>query len=304
MRYGIVFGLWLALAGCDSASDETKAAPAVPWGTAAGQVGRVVPDEGAPEAARSFAVDESGTAYLLDRVNRRVQVVRGGKVSQSIALPERPFEDIELTQDGFALLDPFVSRSVVLTTRDGSVVSERQLEPLGVSANRVTALSVEASGIWVEVDGSYRVRVADAAGKPAEIEANPGTLVIGDQVYGLDGSPAGALTLSRRPKSGGAKTALGELALGASAVEWRLLGNPDGTRLYVAARHAKSSEPSAAETILLVTLDANGKELARREIAGSSSVEESFRWVKLGADGKLHFLTVSASGVTLREVKP
>ncbi|MBX3125663.1 MAG: hypothetical protein KF718_03065 [Polyangiaceae bacterium] len=297
----------LLLASCNSASDpERRPIPSPGWGAGNGQIARDVPDEGAPIGARSFVVGADGRVHILDQVSARVVRFEGSSAKGAVKLPARPFEDLALLEGGgYALLDPFASRAVVFVDAQGSEQSKIELSPLGVEPGRVTALDADESGVWVEVDGSYRVRIGDATGAVAPPQAEPGTARAGQWLYEATRSPGGPVTVARRPAAGGPKANLASVALSSAPIDFRLLASQQAPELYLAVRFGVSTDVGGAESITLVVLHAEtGAELRRRELGGSSSVEESFRWVRLSPSGSLRWLTVDAKGVQVREVAP
>jgi hypothetical protein len=117
------------------------------WGTVAGQLGMTTPEEGSPEGQKSFAVDAQGRIHVLDQVNQRVQSFEAGKSTGVLALPDRPFEDLEVDAGGFLLLDLFQTPAIVGLGLDGVVSGELPVPAEEIpEPGLVTALDKSESG--------------------------------------------------------------------------------------------------------------------------------------------------------------
>ncbi len=305
MKNRAVLSLLVLVLGCDSSStpDPKPIAPAVAnWGSGKGDVARDVPDEGAPESVRSFAVDDAGSVYLLDTLNSRIAVYKSGIASAPVPLPKGLFDDIALLPSGgYALLDN-AKRVITYLDAEGTITGDTPLQPLGVPASRVTALDV-TDAVWVEVDGEYSVKVASSEGKTTAPEAAPATLLLKDFHYSLQRKTSELTTLYRSPAAGGARKALGQVDFGQSAFEWRLFASDDADELRVLARVGKSPG-EAGETVLHITLGTDGVEKSRDKLSGNDGVEEAFRFARSAPNGKLYWMRFTPNGVRVEEVKP
>ena len=306
MNSKILLGLLFLALGCNSSSDPKQAKPQAPatanWGGGKGDVAHDIPEEGAPTSVRSFAVDDAGSVYLLDALNARIAVYIKGKAAAPVALPDGRFDDIALLPGGgFALLNN-AKNVITYLDADGGPLGETVLEPLGVPASRVTALEVN-DAVWVEVDGEYSVKVASTDGKTVAPEAAPATLLLSDFHYSLERKTSQLTTLYRSPASGGARSAIGQVDFGQSALEWRLFAAETPDELWVLARVAKTPG-EAGESVLFINLSTDGTEKSRKELAGNEGVEESFRWARSAPNGKLYWMRFTESGVRVEEVLP
>jgi hypothetical protein len=136
-----------------------------PWGSAEGELGRRVPEEGAPEGPMSFVVSEDGRVFVLDQVNQRVQVFKDGKFSREIKIPGDTFQDLAVDPDGrVVLLDRLAQKAVVFLDPEQRVPLKGPHVPEG---GGVTGLFLN-DGVWVEVEHNPSAdRLDRIAGHPA-----------------------------------------------------------------------------------------------------------------------------------------
>jgi hypothetical protein len=277
------------------------------WGSGPDQLGMAQPEEGSPEAPKSFVVDASGRIHVLDQVNRRVQSFDAGKPAGSIALPDRPFEDIELDTSGYLVLDLFRTPAVVAIGQDGAVGSELPLPAEEVpEPGLVTALVKSSDGVWVEVETEFLVQVSDANGAVAEPRVIPGQLFDGGQVFRAVVEQPTTLTLYHQENIDAAPTELSMLQF-PHAVRQVVLARGSGSGLWVVVllEHAQT-DPTAPTTQehVLVELTADGQELARTTLPAGNSPFESFRDVRAGADGKIYVMKTTDVGLEILKVTP
>ncbi len=244
---------------------------------------------------------------MLDQINARVSVLEDGRAARDVRLPRDTFQDIAVTDDGFVALDRHGSQSVVFFDHAGNTSAEIPLAGDGVpSAGDVTALEQREDGTWVEVEHASLVKVADDRGQPsAERTRVPGR-------FGADG-------WLRLSKSGAraANLALIEPSRGPRALArvdfpmrvWQLLAlESDAAGRIVIAADLYEEGPApdferlaAAEQI--VVLDRSGAELERHELPGTGGAEESFRRLRVSADGSIHHMAFDEQGVTFRRLR-
>ncbi|MEZ4220328.1 MAG: hypothetical protein R3B13_05305 [Polyangiaceae bacterium] len=255
----------------------------------------------------SFAVDDRGRAFVLDQVNSRVEVF-GAEQPRSIPLPADTYQDVVLTRNsGLAVLDRLVTQTVAYVDGEGRTTHEIALVGQGVpEGGDVTALFQRDDGTWVEVKHQNLVRIADADGNALEdreiVQGRFGANGVlraskrGDHAVFLaqkrPGVPAEALAkltfqLGVWQVLSLETDAQGRIALGVSLIE----ESPTPPFDLVRAEEA------------VVLLAPNGAELSRITLPASTGPEESFRRIRLGADGVLYHLAYQSEGVTLRRVR-
>ncbi len=139
-----------------------------PWGEGPTELNHMIPEEANPEAPMSFVVDDSGTIFVLDQVNKRVQVYdKTGKHIKTIPIPAVTFSDIAIGESGnLFLLDRFVYKTVVLIDDKGNILKKVDLIGKGITeTGSVTEINSREDGLWVVV-GNSAVRICDASGEP------------------------------------------------------------------------------------------------------------------------------------------
>ncbi|MFC1655220.1 hypothetical protein ACFL2F_05375 [Myxococcota bacterium] len=262
-----------------------------PWGDAAGELGRKEPAEGAPEGPMSFVVAEDGQVYVLDQVNRRVQVFKDGKFARQYEIPGDTFQDLAVDPDGrVVLLDRLAQKSVVFLDPEQRIPLEGPRVPEG---GGVTGLFAQDDGVWVEVEHQKLVRIADASGKadpqrpwvPGRHSMDGAWLLSA----ALDGRKAAVISV-RPVDSDDAPAALrvefGEKILFLTALE----SDPEGN-IYLGARLEKAE--------VLVILASDGTEQARIALPVSGLELEQFRSLRMGQDGGVYLLHFAGPGATL-----
>lgn len=302
-----------ALVGCQGSGNSEKSqgdpslAVNAAWGSGSGELGKSPEGEGALEGPKSFAISKTGTVWVLDQINGRLQGFAGGQPVKSVLLPERPFEDIALDGDGFVLVDLHATPAVIRLDSSGVTLSEVPLPgPDLPEPGLVTALEWRDDGAWLELDDEYSVHVTDPTGSAIERNVVPGTLGGADEVLRAPVSSDGA-SVFRQPIAAGPPTLLANVSLEQPIRERTLLATDGAGRVLLgllgeAAQPDPETPPEEAH--VLVVLDTDSQEAARRELPTSSAVADSFRRVRLGADGKVYALRASAEGVQIVKVTP
>ena len=301
-------------------SPVAKAAPAAQvvfqaaWGRGAGELGREVPTEGAPEGPASFVVGPAGRVYVLDQVNVRVQVFEQGRPVETISLPRDTYQDIGLDRDGrLVLLDRLVNRSMDIVDLSGRLVRSFPLEGRSVpEGGGTTGLFVYPNGIWVEVEHTSLVRIADENGKPDVTRSVAAGRYSADGHWLLRAALAGrhgAVVLSQpvhsvRPSLGVfARIAFPRRAAHLTALGTDLQGRVVLAALLMQRRSRPPFEVLTAEHHVVV-LKRDGTEHRRLSLPVNSSPEEQFRGLRVAPDGALYHLSFDPSGVTLRRIAP
>lgn len=139
-----------------------------PWGEGPTELNHMIPEEANPEGPMSFTIDNSGRIFVLDQVNKRVQVYdKTGKHIKTIPIPSVTFSDIAIGDSGnLFLLDRFVYKTVVLIDDKGNILKKVDLIGKGITEpGSVTEIHSREDGLWVVV-GNSAVRICDASGEP------------------------------------------------------------------------------------------------------------------------------------------
>lgn len=277
------------------------------WGSAPGELGRRVANESSPEGPASFAVDGHGRAFVLDQVNGRVQVFESGKAPRSLPVPSDTYQDVALTRsDGLVLLDRLSKESVAFADASGKVTHEVPLVGKGVAeAGDVTGLFQRDDGTWVEVKHANLVKIADADGAPLEERT------IAQGRFGAEGSQLRASKSGASSAFVAQKTDRGVEPLAKVEFElpvWQLLELETDARGRVFLGASLLDERAEAPFDVLdarevvVVLDPSGSELGRLDLPASTGAEESFRRIRVGADGTVYHLAWDEHGATMRRL--
>ena len=276
-----------------------------PWGAATGELGKKAANESSPEGPASFAVDARGRAFVLDQVNGRVQIFEPGLKPRSVPLPGDTYQDVALrSDDGIVLLDRLTKETVAFADASGKVTHEIRLQGEGVvEAGDVTGLFQRNDGTWVEVKHANLVQIADADGAPLEDR----TIVQGRMA--ADGKVLRASKSGSHAAYVAEKTSDGVRALAKVNFDlpvWQLLELDTDARgrVFLGASLLEESAAPPFQVIeareVVVVLDDAGVEQARVDLPASTGAEESFRRIRIGADGVLYHLAYEERGATMR----
>lgn len=282
-----------------------------PWGSGAGQVGHVRGIEGNPEGPMSFDVAADGRIAVLDQVNARVVVWQAGAVVGSFAVA-RTAQDLCFAGPGFAVLDRLGARSASVLDGIGRTLATVPLDasgsPLLGEPGGVTALEARPDGLWLEVghEQSWRIaRLDGSTSTAAEVSGRPGRAV-----GWVQAGRAGPRSVFVRSGGVGA----------APAREWNVVFSLDVRairaaeqdahgRTIVAAwlteRDAADPDRVVRDELHAVALDAAGREVARGVLDRTpEAVEETFRSVRVDAQGGVWTLAARAAGLEVTRFAP
>ncbi|HNS97366.1 MAG TPA: hypothetical protein PKL73_10480 [Polyangiaceae bacterium] len=142
----------------------------VPWGPEKEALGRVDGDESASVGPMSFAIGQDGSVWFLDQSKFRLARFGKNGFEREVGIGSETFQDVEIASDGsFVLLDRLVERAVVVMAPSGNIVERIPVQGEGIEdAGLVTAMWLDASGVWLEHLHTHRVRVLDENLRPCE----------------------------------------------------------------------------------------------------------------------------------------
>jgi hypothetical protein len=260
----------------------------------------------------SFAIDGRGRAYVLDQVNRRIQILESGKVVRSIPLPGDTFQDLTIDDNGRpTLLDRFREDAVVFLDATGKSSGQVKLSGLEIpEGGLVTGLFSRSDGTWAEVEHERLVRIADAQGRPEEPRSSvPGRFSLDGRslLTALREGSHAAVVLARPADDPGrtpdlfARVEFPLPVLQLCALESDRLG-----RVFLGASLARfeEREPYAVleEAEVVVILQPDGREAGRVVFPARSMPEEQFRPILVTPDGVIYQLGFTPYGIELRRV--
>jgi len=291
----------------------------VPWGSAVGNLGRRVPDEGNPACPAALAADAQGHLWVLDQVNARVQVFapRGGR-PKVLPLPGDSFQDLAPDgRGGVVALDRLVAASLAFVRADGRLDHEVPVEGPGVpTGGGVTALFRHADGWWVEYDHARIVRVASPDGSPDTSRPGlQGRLSADASMLFSAAIGRGGVAITSRagrsppgPERPFARVAF-EVPRGLRARTTVLALEPDargGVWLAAEVASESASAPFAPgpARVEVRRFGAGGVPAGTAHLPVQDGPDETLRPVRLGDDGALYQLACDTAGAVVRRVAP
>jgi hypothetical protein len=283
-----------------------------PWGSGEGRLGRREARESDPAGPMAFVVDASGRAAVLDQVNSRVVVFADGKQVSQIALPADTYQDLQLDEAGdLVLMDRLARRSVEVFDSQGRPVSRVALEGGGVpEGGGTTGLFVREDGLWVEVEHTRMVRVADAQGRPDPERPQVGGRFSADGAWLLSAAREGqnqAVVLGRPADAPAQLPRLfSRVSFPLPILHLLALESDTAGRVLLAARLARFEERAPfgvlEERIEAVLLGPDGSEVDRVRLPAPRGALDQFRTLHLSPDGVLYHLYYDENGVSLRRL--
>lgn len=295
------------------ASPRRPASPVlqVPWGSAPGQLGHSIPEEGAPEGPMTVTADASGRIFVLDQINARIAVFDAGAPTGEIPLPGDTFQDLDFFgRDGFVLLDRHMSSSLAFLDAKGHVSHEVALVGLGVrEGTSVTAIFSRADGVWAEVEHTGVVQITDASGKPSRPRRFAAGRSTGDELAvraALD--PAKASVVLSRAEVGLPARDFARVAFAMKPSAITGLEVLPGGNVFVSAQLFEERPVAPFDVVAsdhtLTLLGPGGELLDQQSIPDHEGPEEVFRPARLGADGAIYALRFAHEGAEVWRYAP
>jgi hypothetical protein len=286
---------------------EGEVVVSAPWGSGPGEIGRTRPSEGSPEGPMSFALDARGRIHVLDQVNSRIQIFEKGKEPRSVPLPSDTYQDIEVDSRGNTLvLDRLVTGSIAFIDESGSISHSVPIVGPGVpEGGGVTAMFARDDGVWLEVEHTSSVRVADASGAPDRERPIVAGRPSADGSARLSASLAGPLGASVTVASvtGGTEPVRASVAFPMPVVGLHALETDGAGRVYLAANLIREGPGPAFDILeereMVVVLSPGGLEIGRFDIAPPQGPEEQLRPIRVAADGSIYQLICRARGASI-----
>jgi hypothetical protein len=265
-------------------------------------------DEGDSEAPNSLLVTEADKrVYVLDQVNRRIQVFRAGKYERAIPLPDQTtIDDMGLLPNGqLALVTQYKSKFFVIDQR-GAVLQQVPFASVEVPSPSLLWLQGKVDGLYRDT-GSELTLQFDREGK---------VVSSGATVHALATSPDGAWWVklaAHEPERlaftyGGRDAAVGrpfELlvdkpsspdTLGALAIDLDAQGN---VYVLIEAIWGKAPRPLKRRTYLSVW-SPELVELRRLSLPGIDPDHQPHRYGFLTPEGFFYYLDISKKRICVR----
>lgn len=135
-----------------------------------------------PDGPASLVARRDGSIAILDTLNRRVSIVRGGSVAETIDVPGLQYAiDIQEVSGRLFLLDPVTAQ---IFTIDGHTITRRPIPGSSISVSRLMPGSRPGAVAVVECDGgaydldngsaAATINFPDRAGGRTHVEYGPG----------------------------------------------------------------------------------------------------------------------------------
>jgi hypothetical protein len=283
-----------------------------PWGSGEGQLGRRAAEESDPEGPMGFVVDEAGRAAVLDQVNSRVVFFEDGKQVSGIRLPADTYQDLQQDKSGnLVLMDRLAQRSVDFFDSRGKQIGHAELEGGGVpEGGGITAMFLREDGVWVEVEHTRLVRVADARGRPDSERPQVNGRFSADGAWLLSAAKEGrqsAVVLVRPADSpGDLPRLLSRVDFSLPVLHLLALESDTAGRVLLAAHLARFEEQAPfgvlEERVEAVLMNPDGRGVDRLRLEAPRGALDQFRTLRLSPDGVLYHLYYDENGVSLRRV--
>jgi hypothetical protein len=284
-----------------------------PWGSGPTELNHNIPQEASPEGPMSFVVDDSGRIFVLDQVNKRVQVYSSaGKHMKTIPLPGLTFSDIDIGPSGnLFLLDQWRHRAVLLIDDKGTVLKKVELAGKGITEmGCIWGMYSRHDGLWVECSGNL-VRICDASGG-----VDPERPMVRG-IFSRDGSSLltarkiGDITaVVKRNRVGRSGTDTYTLYFDIPIFGMTVVGTDESGNIYLWVSLLEESiekgPPYSIEDShgIVVVLDKMGKEKRRIYMPEPTRAEEVVRSIRMTPDGTIYQLMLGEEGATMWRYPP
>ncbi|MBI5536172.1 MAG: hypothetical protein HY898_25850 [Deltaproteobacteria bacterium] len=298
--------------GVKPVQDERDAAfsrvrVAAPWGTSAGDLGRLRPQEGNPEAPMSFAFTPDGKMVALDQVNRRLSFFnKNGQHERDIKTEQRVPQDVAVAKNGnLAVLDRLGDKDVTIVDKDGRAVGKLPLEGPGIpKTGGVTGVFVDGKDVYAEyehgklvllggVDGTVAKDRSELPGRPSR----DGRLII---AAGIVQAVEGRMWVSATDRATMTHRFTRELRMAMPILRIVLLDSDLAGTIYTAA-HLGDETLDTASGVQLVCLDPDkGNPIGRAFIPVPDDPDEMFKTMTVLDEGGVVIAVPSDHGIEYR----
>jgi len=292
-----------------------------PWGSGTTELNHLIPQEASPEGPKSFVIDSSGKFFVLDQVNKRVQVYgKTGKHIKTIPIPAVTFSDIAIGESGnLFLLDRFVYKTVVLIDGKGNILKKIELIGKGITkTGNVSEIYSREDGLWVVVGNSI-VRLCDISGEPyKDRQIAPGKFSQDDKSL-LETKVIGEITatVSRNTLTKSSIDTYNISGKDAYTIYFdipilyiTMVDTDKNGSIYLGVELLEESidegPPYSIENSheIVVVLDSNGNEKQRIYMPVSSKAEDVTCSHRVTPDGTIYQLVIGEEGATMWRYSP
>jgi hypothetical protein len=287
-----------------------------PWGSGPTELGHIIPEEASPEGPMSFAIDNSGAIFVLDQVNKRVQVFgKTGEHIKTIPLLSYTCSDIDIGKSGnLFILDQWTGKAVLLMDQEGNLLKKVELVGKGIAeVGGVWKMYSRKDGLWVSyLSYDYHlVRLCDASGEEDKERPMIDGILCRDGKHIIKSKVIGDITVTVT------RSLLGKSSIDNYVVYFDipvmhidlLDMDKDGNiylGVYLFEESIEEEPPYSIEKSheVVVVLDSNGKEKKRIYMPMSTKAEEVRRSLRVTPDGTIYQLVIEEEGATMWRYSP
>jgi hypothetical protein len=284
------------------------------WGSGPAELGCIVPQEASPEGPSSFALDSSGRIFVLDQVNKRVQLYDyNGEHIRAIPISSSTFSDIEIGQSGnLFLLDPWTEEAIVLIDEEGNELNKVGLIGKGIpERGRVWQIFSRQDGLWVSYD-DYVVRIYDPYGEEDKDRPMATGQFSSDGSYLLAARKLGDITVTVTSRNilGGSGTDRYTAYFDIPVLFINLLDTDGNGNIYLGVELLEESvgngPPYGIDRSheVVVVFDGRGEEKRRIYMPVSSQAIPVVRSFRVAADGTIYQLVLGEEEATMWRYSP
>lgn len=284
------------------------------FGSGSDEIGVTTPSEANPEGPMSFALGEKEEIYILDQLNKRVQIFKSGRRISTIPISVQKtinFKDIaqmggdKVALLGIAYVDGREKSSIYFIDANGKVLNFIKLEDGRLIPDSGAVMGIRIikdgkfKGIWVEMDEGRSVRVASPDGKSIERISVPGKLSLnGRRLF--------------RPEKVGDITAVLYHSEEDSLSRWEpertvhfemtlvhILGIWDDQKGKIYLGAFLEDQPKALN--IIVVFSPEGKELGRLKLFVQKMPHEIWKSIRVSPEGNIFQLALDGREVFIRK---
>lgn len=284
------------------------------FGSGPDHIGITTPSEANPEGPMSFTLGREGEIYILDQLNRRIQIFKDRKRISTIPIPflkSINFKDIGLLPNykfvllGISYVKGREKSSLYLIEASGRVVSIFHLEDQNLipDSGAVKGIRIiregKFAGIWVELDEGRSVRIASLDGKTVQRVSVPGKLSLnGRRLFRAEKVGDITAVLYRSEEDSLSRWELEQTVHFEMAIVHLLGIWDDGKgRIYLGA----FLEDKSRALNIMVVFSSEGRELERRQLFVQRMPHEIFQAIRLSPEGHIFQLAVDGRECFVRK---
>ena len=270
-------------------------------GTKPGEFGVTDYDEEEPVAPMSVAVSSSADrVYVLDQLNRRIQVFLSGKLEKELPIESVTANDLVLLNDTTLVLLDRDRNSLIFMSPDGVELSKAKISGPGIlGGGDIWKLYARSDGLWAQVGKSDYLHLFSATGEPVKRKRRSGFPSLdGEWFFSVTTLGDGSIHVVKRNASGKPKYTEAHIVPetrngGLLAADCDSAGN-----LYVVSLPSNKNAGESARRVDVLSPDL--KVVRNFSLEPATTVRDSFRTVAIAKNGAVLQLDVKEDRVAVR----